>query len=68
MGPGGDPHPRTTLATLVSSGPPQTAVKLPERFPSVPDLRQAETCCGRTIDFSETVDGSQFCINNAQTD
>ncbi len=38
MGPGGDPHPRTTLATLVSSGLPQTEVKLPERFPSVPDL------------------------------
>lgn len=67
MGPAGDPHPRTTLATLVSSGPPQTGAKMPTRFPSVPDLRSAETCCARTIDFSETPDGSQFCMNNTQT-
>lgn len=67
MGPAGDPHPRTTLATLVSSGPAQTDVKLPGDFPAATDLRTASTCCQRAIDFSETANGDQFCINNVQT-
>jgi suppressor of ftsI len=68
MGPAGDPHPRTTLATLVVSGPEQTEIKLPEIFPELQDLRTARPCCKRTFDFSETGDGEQFCINNVQTD
>lgn len=68
MGPAGDPHPKTTLATLVVSGPKQTEVKLPEIFPELQDLRTVTPCCKRTFDFSETPDGEQFCINNVQTD
>lgn len=68
MGPAGDPHPRTTLATLVVSGDADTAIKLPEVFPELLDLRTVEPCCERTFDFSETGDGDQFCINNVQTD
>lgn len=68
MGPAGDPHPRTTLATLVSSGPPSEEIRLPEVFPQLTDLRDVETCCGRTLDYSETPDGSQFCINNVGTE
>ncbi|MEM9255750.1 MAG: multicopper oxidase family protein [Pseudomonadota bacterium] len=69
MGPGGDPHPRTTLATLVVSGKKSAGdPNLPSVFPPLQDLRKADACCDRTIDFSETPDGSQFCINNAWTD
>lgn len=68
MGPAGDPHPKTTLATLVVSGPKQTKIKLPEIFPELQDLRTVTPCCKRTFDFSETADGDQFCINNVQTD
>lgn len=67
MGPGGDPHPRTTLATLVVSGPEQTKIKLPDVFPELQDLRTATPCCERVYDFSETADGDQFCINNVGT-
>ncbi|MEM1154890.1 MAG: multicopper oxidase family protein [Pseudomonadota bacterium] len=69
MGPGGDPHPRTTLATLVVSGDKSDKDPiLPTVFPgTVRDLSQVDTCCDRTIDFSETPDGNQFCINNAWT-
>lgn len=68
MGPAGDPHPKTTLATLVVSGAEQTKLKLPDVFPELQDLRTATPCCKRTFDFSETGNGDQFCINNVQTD
>ncbi|MEM7022813.1 MAG: multicopper oxidase domain-containing protein [Pseudomonadota bacterium] len=68
MGPAGDPHPETTLATLVVSGPEQTDVQLPTSYPELPDLREATPCCERTFDFSETPDGNTFCINNVGTD
>ncbi len=68
MGPAGDPHPKTTLGTLVVSGPKQTGIKLPEIFPGLQDLRTVTPCCKRVFDFSETPDGEQFCINNVQTD
>ena len=68
MGPAGDPHPETRLATLVSSGPEQTRHKLPTEFPQVTDLRDVDICCARTMDFSETSDGNQFCVNNVGTD
>lgn len=68
MGPAGDPHPKTTLATLVVDGPEDESIKLPEVFPELQDLRTVEPCCERTFDFSETGDGDQFCINNVQTD
>ncbi|MEM8843915.1 MAG: multicopper oxidase family protein [Pseudomonadota bacterium] len=69
MGPGGDPHPKTTLATLVSSGPQVAdgAKILPKIYPELSDLRDVDICCERTIDFSETPDGNDFCINNAGT-
>lgn len=68
MGPAGDPHPRTTLGTLVVSGEEDKSVKLPKIFPDLRDLRKVEPCCERTFDFSETGDGEQFCINNVQSD
>lgn len=69
MGPAGDPHPRTTLGTLVVSGPVVTGIELPKTFPpGVADLRDVVISCPRTFDFSETADGSQFCINNTGTD
>ncbi len=68
MGPQGDSYPETTLATMVSSGAPQAQLPLPQNFPPVEDLRTLPVCCSRTFDFSETPDGSQFCINNAQYD
>ncbi|MEM7170046.1 MAG: multicopper oxidase family protein [Pseudomonadota bacterium] len=69
MGPAGDPHPETVLGTLVSSGEAVTNLSLPtpQSYPQLPDLRDEETCCARTFDFSETSDGNQFCINNAGT-
>lgn len=67
MGPAGDPHPRTTLATLVSSGAAAGGPGLPETFPQIRDLREVDIACGRTYDMSETPDGSQFCINNVGT-
>ncbi|MFO1462641.1 MAG: multicopper oxidase domain-containing protein [bacterium] len=66
MGPQGDTYPQTTLATLVSQGNPVPEIPLPQNFPPVQDLRDAPVCCSRSFDFSETPDGSQFCINNAQ--
>ena len=69
MGPAGDPHPRTTLATLVSSGTrSKEDVALPKVFPKLVDLRDVETSCTRVVDFSETPDGEQFCMNNTGTD
>ncbi|MEM7320522.1 MAG: multicopper oxidase family protein, partial [Pseudomonadota bacterium] len=68
MGPAGDPHPETTLATLVVSGAPVNGPQLPQVFPALSDLRNAESCCSRTYDFSETADGNTFCINNVGTD
>lgn len=68
MGPAGDPHPRTTLATLVSSGTKEKdGIDLPKVFPPLADLRDVDVSCARAIDFSETSDGSQFCINNVGT-
>jgi len=67
MGPQGDTYPEVTLATLVSEGDPVAEIPLPSDFPAVPDLRDAPRCCSRSFDFSETGDGSQFCINNEQT-
>jgi FtsP/CotA-like multicopper oxidase with cupredoxin domain len=67
MGPQGDTYPEVTLATLVSEGAPVPETALPSDFPQVPDLREAPVCCRRTFDFSETGDGSQFCINGEQT-
>lgn len=66
MGPQGDTYPVTTLATLISGGSAVSEIPLPNNFPPVPDLRNAPLCCSRTFDFSETMDGSQFCINNEQ--
>jgi Putative multicopper oxidases len=66
MGPQGDTYPQTTLATLVSSGKPVKEIPLPQEFPPIQDLRELPLCCSRTFDFSETPDGSQFCINNVQ--
>ncbi|MEM1007032.1 MAG: multicopper oxidase family protein, partial [Pseudomonadota bacterium] len=68
MGPAGDPHPETTLGTLVVSGEPVTGMELPNVFPGLPDLREDEIACARTFDFSETSDGNTFCINNVGTD
>ncbi|MEM7176127.1 MAG: multicopper oxidase family protein [Pseudomonadota bacterium] len=68
MGPAGDPHPETVLGTLVVSGEPVTGMEVPNEFPQLTDLRDAEICCGRTYDFSETSDGNTFCINNVGTD
>ncbi|HKX12969.1 MAG TPA: multicopper oxidase family protein, partial [bacterium] len=67
MGPQGDTYPETILATLVSEGATVPEIALPSNFPAVPDLREAPLCCSRTFDFSETGDGSEFCINNVQT-
>ena len=66
MGPQGDTYPQTTLATLISEGAPLPELPLPQNFPAVTDLRNSPVCCSRTFDFSETPDGSQFCINNEQ--
>ncbi|MEM8608800.1 MAG: multicopper oxidase family protein [Myxococcota bacterium] len=68
MGPAGDPHPRTTLATMVVSGPRSKKIDLPKVFPERLDLRTVEASCNRTFDFSETPDGSIFCINNVGSD
>ncbi|MCE9623985.1 MAG: multicopper oxidase family protein [Deltaproteobacteria bacterium] len=68
MGPQGDTYPGVTLATMVSEGPEVPQIPLPQSFPEVPDLRSMPLCCSRTFDFSETPDGSQFCINNEQYD
>jgi len=68
MGPQGDTYPQTALATLVSEGEAVPEVPLPQSFPQVADLRDAPLCCSRSFDFSETGDGSQFCINNTQFD
>jgi len=68
MGPEGDTYPQTTLATMVSQGSEQPAMPMPENFPPVQDLRGMPLCCNRTFDFSETSDGSEFCINNQQYD
>lgn len=67
MGPAGDPHPKTQLATLVVSGERDTSHTLPTKFQEVTDLRDEEICCQRTFDFSETSDGNQFCVNNVGT-
>jgi FtsP/CotA-like multicopper oxidase with cupredoxin domain len=69
MGPQGDTYPETQLATLISEGSAVPEKQLPTDFPQdVPDLRDAPLCCNRTFDFSESMDGSQFCINNTQFD
>ena len=68
MGPQGDMYPEVTLGKLVSQGPELTPIPPPTNFPEVPDLRGMPICCRRTMDFSESSDGSQFCINNVQFD
>jgi FtsP/CotA-like multicopper oxidase with cupredoxin domain len=69
MGPQGDTYPEVQLATLISQGSAVPEKPLPTDFPQdVPDLRDSPICCNRSFDFSESMDGSEFCINNVQFD